>query len=155
MSAADHSVFTSQADRDVRADHVPRHEISFPCCCATRAPACTCGDAGPAHRQGRVSAAYGRCGQRHRGAPALGRAGALVETQRAGWSRDGPARPAGSPETVAPGGECPGRSLVSGLPRPDLHRINVTALAEAAIAVLPPGVLGGQAFVMAVPGIWE
>jgi hypothetical protein len=30
----------------------------------------------------------------------------------------------------------------------------VTALAEAAIAVLPPGVLGGQAFVMAVPGIW-
>ena len=61
-----------------------------------------------------------------------------------------PSRPA-----VAPGEEWPGRSLVSGLPRPDLHRIKVTALAEAAIAVLPPGVLGGQAFVMAVPGIWE
>ena len=30
MFAADHSVFTGQADRDVRADHVPRHEISFP-----------------------------------------------------------------------------------------------------------------------------
>jgi hypothetical protein len=30
MVAADHSLFTSQADRDVRADHVPRHETSVP-----------------------------------------------------------------------------------------------------------------------------
>src|SRR5262249_38952023 len=30
MFAADHSLLTSQADRDVRADHVPRHEDQFP-----------------------------------------------------------------------------------------------------------------------------
>ena len=30
MVAADHGLLTSQADGDVRADHVPRHEISFP-----------------------------------------------------------------------------------------------------------------------------
>jgi hypothetical protein len=50
MFAADHSLFTSQADRDVRADHVPRHETSFPL--PRHAGACSqCGDAGPAHRR--------------------------------------------------------------------------------------------------------
>jgi hypothetical protein len=33
----------------------------------------------------------------------------------------------GCPEAVVPGEECLGRSLVGGLPRTDLHRINVTA----------------------------
>jgi hypothetical protein len=33
----------------------------------------------------------------------------------------------GHTQTVVPGQERPGRSLVSGLPRTDLHRINVTA----------------------------
>jgi hypothetical protein len=33
----------------------------------------------------------------------------------------------GRTQTVVPGQERPGRSLVSGLPRTDLHRINVTA----------------------------
>ena len=50
MSAADHSLFTSQADRDVRADHVPRHDTSSPL--PRHAGACSqCGDAGPAHRR--------------------------------------------------------------------------------------------------------
>ncbi len=34
----------------------------------------------------------------------------------------------GYPETVVPGQEHLGRSLVGGLPRTDLHRINVTAM---------------------------
>ena len=50
MFAADHSLFTSQADRDVRADHVPRHETSFPL--PRHAGACPPrGDAGPARRR--------------------------------------------------------------------------------------------------------
>ena len=50
MFAADHSLFTSQANRDVRADHVPRHDTSFPL--PRHAGACPqCGDAGPAHRR--------------------------------------------------------------------------------------------------------
>jgi hypothetical protein len=47
MFAADHSVFTSQADRDVRADHKPRHDISVPRCYATRAPAHSAAMPGP------------------------------------------------------------------------------------------------------------
>jgi len=34
---------------------------------------------------------------------------------------------AGPPQTVVPGEERPGRSPVGGLPRTDLHRINLTA----------------------------
>jgi hypothetical protein len=43
---------------------------------------------------------------------------------------------AGRPQAVVPGEERLGRRLVSGLPRTDLHRINVTAAQQAAIA--PP-----------------
>jgi hypothetical protein len=38
---------------------------------------------------------------------------------------------AGRPETVVPGKERLGNGLVGGLPRPDLHRINITARRKA------------------------
>jgi hypothetical protein len=37
----------------------------------------------------------------------------------------------GYPKTALPGKKLPGRRLVSGLPRTDLHRINVTAMGKA------------------------
>ena len=47
MFAADHSVLTGQADRDVRADHVPRREISFPAAAPRGHLACSAVMPGP------------------------------------------------------------------------------------------------------------
>jgi hypothetical protein len=47
----------------------------------------------------------------------------------------------GPPQTVVPGKKRLGRSLVGGLPRTDLHRVNVTARKKDAIA-LPAGTFG-------------
>jgi hypothetical protein len=38
---------------------------------------------------------------------------------------------AGYPETIMPDKKLLGRSLVGGLPRTDLHRINLTAMGQA------------------------
>jgi hypothetical protein len=43
---------------------------------------------------------------------------------------------AGYPQTVVPGQERAGRSLVGGLPRTDLHCINLTTMAQGTIAHL-------------------
>jgi len=44
---------------------------------------------------------------------------------------------AGPPQTVVPGKERPGRNLVGGLPRTNLHRINVTATEQGTKARCP------------------
>jgi hypothetical protein len=60
-------------------------------------------------------------------------AGGLYDKRRMIQGMDQFPQP-GHPETVVPGKKRLGRSLVGGLPRTDLHRINVTAVEEGAIA---------------------
>jgi hypothetical protein len=59
-----------------------------------------------------------------------------LDDKRRMIQRAGQFSQAGHPETVVAGKKLLGRSLIGGVPRTDLHRINVTAMKQGAIALL-------------------